>query len=314
MRPSIVEKIADLRELARERASATRSESAPAQLLLWPDGCIWRDHQRGVPNAILRGALFAAIQGKERRALRRELLAVVGGVEIRFTGWQLDQSDLNVWETVIHLARLQQNGLQVEFTAYAMLRTLQLTTGKSAREWLKGVFARLHSAGVEITAGRYTYGGALLTWKRDEITSRYVVSLNLDLLGLFQAGWTRIDWQVRLRLRRKPLALWLHGFYGTHAEPYPYSVGKIRELSGSANRHPASFARQLRKALQELKNEQAIVAYDVGEGVDGLVHVSRTPSSSQRRHLIKIQRTAAEHPSHPVRTTSSLQPAQRHLL
>lgn len=309
---SSLETVASLRELARERASqAHRSAPAATQLALWPEGCIWSDDQRGVPNAILRGALFAAIQGKERRALKRELLAVVAGVEIRFTGWQLDQSDLNVWETVIHLARLQQNGLQVEFTAYAMLRALQLKTGKSAREWLKGVFARLHSAGVEITAGRYTYGGALLTWKRDELTGRYLVTLNSELLGLFKAGWTRIDWQVRLRLRRKPLALWLHGFYGTHAEPYPYSVGKIRELSGSANHHPASFARQLRKALQELKNERAIDDYAVGEGIDGLVHVSRTPSASQRRHLMKVQRTVG-HQSAPM--TTSLQPQERRLL
>ena len=40
-----------------------------------------------------RRALFAAIQGKDRRALKGEVLATVEGLMIRFNGWQLDQSD-----------------------------------------------------------------------------------------------------------------------------------------------------------------------------------------------------------------------------
>ena len=65
---------------------------------------------RGVPNSVLRGALFAAVQGKNRVAMKAELLAVQKGMEIRFTGWQLDQSDLDVWEQALHLA-LQRDAL-----------------------------------------------------------------------------------------------------------------------------------------------------------------------------------------------------------
>ena len=41
----------------------------------------------GVPNAMLRAALFAAIQGKGRQyMLRKELIATQDGVTIRYTG------------------------------------------------------------------------------------------------------------------------------------------------------------------------------------------------------------------------------------
>ena len=46
------------------------------QLPLWPEP------KRGVPNSALRGALFAAIQGKDRRALKRELLFVQQGIVV----------------------------------------------------------------------------------------------------------------------------------------------------------------------------------------------------------------------------------------
>ena len=77
------------------------------QLPLWPE------QTRGTPNTFLRGALFAAILGNERRALKGEVLATQKGVTIRFTGWQLDQSDLDVWEQAAELARSHPFGNEI---------------------------------------------------------------------------------------------------------------------------------------------------------------------------------------------------------
>jgi hypothetical protein len=74
------------------------------QLPLWPEPV------RGTPNSFLRSALFAAIQGKTRRWMDKELLASVRGVVVRFTGKQLDQSDLDVWEQAAQLARFHPLG------------------------------------------------------------------------------------------------------------------------------------------------------------------------------------------------------------
>lgn len=307
MQLHLVEKVTALRAQARVRNGNLTKEPQPSQLTLWPEWCAWADNQRGVPNALLRSALFAAIQGKGRRMMQRELLAAVDGIEVRFTGMQLEQSDLNVWETVIHFARLQGSNLRVEFTAYALLRALNLNTGRAEHEWLKQSFARLFSARIEVTAGRFTYGGTLLKLVRDEITRRYVVHLEREFLNLFEAGWTRIDWEVRLKLRRKPLALWLHGMYSSHADPYPYSIQKIRELSGSSNHQTGGFTQQLKKALQALKEAGAIDDYEVGSGLNGLVKVWRTPSESQKRHLSNKPLRRTNRPSRPSQQIPSTQ-------
>ena len=50
------------------------------QLPLWPEP------KRGAPNAVLRGALFAAVQGKGRQYMRldRELVAAQHGIDYPF--------------------------------------------------------------------------------------------------------------------------------------------------------------------------------------------------------------------------------------
>ena len=68
---------------------------------------------------------------------------------------------------------------------------------------------------------------------RDEVTGLYILKLNPDLVKLYGAGmWTAIDWEQRQALRRKPLVLWVHGFYSSHADPYPMKIEKLMQLSG----------------------------------------------------------------------------------
>jgi len=169
------------------------------QLPLWPEA------KRGVPNSTLRGALFAAVQGKGRRYMKGELLAAQRGVAVRFTGMQLDQSDLDVWEQALHLARHHPLGTRCHFTARGFLKALGRRTGD--REWLKGAFRRLAGAVVEITHGRWTYGGTLLEFYRDEDAGRYVLKINSKLADLYASTrWTAIDWEQRHKLGGKPLA------------------------------------------------------------------------------------------------------------
>ena len=258
-----------------------RGRNKPAKIVQFP---LWPEPSRGVPNSALRGALFAAIQGKNRKAFKRELLHSQNGIEIRFTGWQLDQSDLDVWEQALHLARIHPLGTRCEFTAHRFLKALGRSTGKAQYEDLKNNFARLGGCLVEVTHNRLTYGGSLLEFYRDEDTGRYRVEVNPKINALYNAGWTAIDWQQRRALKRKPLASWLHGFYASHADPYPVSVEKLRQWSGSQTKSLRRFKQALVKALEDLKTIGAIVDFEIK---DGLVYVERVPSSSQRKHLTK---------------------------
>lgn len=225
-------------------------ERFSAKVIQFPS---WQEPVRGTPNSFLRSALFAAIQGKERKALRREPIACPNGLKIIYTGWQLDQSDLDVWEQAAHLARQHPLGNVCRFHIHAFLKELGRSTGKSDHEWLKDVFARLTASGVEITDGRYSYGGSLLEFLRDDVEGIYILRLNPTIMNMYHAGWTAVDWEIRGKLRRKPLALWLHGFYSTHAGPHPIKVETLHKLSGSRQKDLRNFKIRLKQALADLE-------------------------------------------------------------
>ena len=56
---------------------------------------------------------------------------------------QLDPSDLEVWQQLVHRARLEPLGHRIQFTAHTLLQALGRNTGKSDHEWLKEVLERL---------------------------------------------------------------------------------------------------------------------------------------------------------------------------
>jgi hypothetical protein len=277
-----------MRKLAQQRESAevkaTPEQPQTSKIIQLP---LWPEPTRGTPNSFLRGALFAAIQGKERRALKGELLACQKGYEIRFTGWQLDQSDLDVWEQAAHLAAKNPLGNVCLFRIKAFLIELDRATGKSDREWLKNSFRRLMAAGIEIKHGGKTYGGSLLEFWHDDNTDTYKLQLNPRIFAMYQDGWTAIDWEIRQKLRRKPLALWLHGWLSSNAENYPIKLETLRQLSGSQTKQLKHFKPAIVRAIEDLKKAGAITAAPI----DGdLVSFQRTPTASQQKHIIKKPR------------------------
>ena len=274
-----VTRLTALAETAEQQAAQEQHRAAKViQLPLWPEP------KRGAPNAVLRAALFAAIQGKGRQyMLRKELIATQDGVTIRYTGGQLDQADLDVWEQALHLARTQALGTECHFTEKGFLKTLGRQTGKSDREWLRYAFARLTATAVEISDGRRTYGGNLMNFYRDEDTGRTALEINPKLARFFgRSQWTQIDWEQRQQLRGKPLALWLHGFYASHAAPYPLTVAYLHQLSGSQTKQLKHFKQNLGRALRDLEAIGAIKAFEI---VGDLVRVRTMPSPSQQKHL-----------------------------
>ena len=280
--PDVHPAVARLAAIAETAKKQGRHRPAPAKVIQLP---LWPESKRGAPNAVLRAALFAAVQGKGRVALDRELLAAQNGVTIRYTGWQLTQSDLDVWEQALHLARTQTLGTKCYFTARGFLKALTRQASGQNLEWLKSSLARLAGAVVEISDGRRTYFGTLIErGVRDEETGRYVVEINPDLAAFYgRSQWTQIDWEQRQLLRSKPLALWLHGFYASHAAPHALTVEYLHKLSGSQTKQLWKFKQNLTQALQALEAAGAIRGFTIQ---DNLVHVQTVPSKSQQRHLV----------------------------
>ncbi len=269
-----------------EQALKKKSASSPkkAEIIQLE---IWAEPQRGTPNQVLRSALFAGIQGKQANYIEREkLISSQKGFEIRFTGKQLTQVELDVFQQALHLSRLQPLGTAIEFTATGFLKLLGRKTGGKDHEQLKDQFTRLTACALEITdlENNLTYGGSLLEFWRDENTGRMLVKFNPRMRKLFNKGWTAIDYEQRKKLKSKPLAQWLHLYISTHAKIHPMKPETFRELSGSKTKSIYHFKASLKKALEALKNIGAINSFYFESG---LLYIDHTPSDTQIKHLSK---------------------------
>ena len=276
-----------LAKLTANRKAATKKEAAkPAPQMALE---LWPDRVRAVPNAVLRGALFS-INRTRTSSQKRELIASLEGQEIRILGVRLNQTDLDVWEMLLHLGREQPLGSRVEFSAHALLKALGRSASGRDHEVLKEEISRLAGTLIEITwtADKKTYGGSLVSeFFRDEATQRYVVVFNENMLSLYEGGYSHIDWEQRKALGSNSLAKWLHGFYATHAAPHPYRVTTLRNLCGSTAPLP-QFRQMLKLALIRLEKTGAIEGWEIGD--DNLVRVVKIPTSSQRKHLAKLRK------------------------
>ena len=221
----------------------------------------WPAPVRAVPNAVLRGALFTVRQ-ERATCNKRTLVASVKGIEIRFKGERFNQTDLDVWETILHLARAQQLGAKVRFSAHALLTMLGRQHGKTQHEQLKEDITRLAGSVVEVTSneGR-TFGGSLVqAYYRDESSQLYAIELSPQLLSLYQTGNSYIDWNEREGLGKANLAKWLHGFFSSHEAPLPYKVATIKDLCGAdRDQRLGDFRKALRKAMDLLKARTTLI-------------------------------------------------------
>lgn len=254
----------------------------------------WPKTTRGIPNLCLRSALFGVIKRGRRRAVKGEQIAAVKGIDIRYTGWRLDQGDFDVLVQALHLQTHHKERTPdyfIRFQVKSFLRAIGRQPGKSGREWLKDCFRRLTATAVEINVdvstnflnGKYVYTGSLI----DEFyyngrNHTYFLKINPQLAGLFDTGWTQLQWQQRLRLKTN-LAKWLHGFYASHRAPYPMKLITIRQLCGSDCKRMGDFRRCLRRAMDELLNVGAIQSWHVDTG--DKLHVQRTAKLSRGKTI-----------------------------
>ena len=285
-------RIEELREQAKQRAEREKRDPLPGaplpktvvQLPLWPEPV------RAVPNGFLRSALCGAIAKGKRRYIDGEQLAALDGIEIRYTGQRLDQGDLDVWESVLHAVRLQELGSQCRVTSYALLKLMGKTdTGKN-RATLNKRITRLVASALTVKQGRYSYIGSLIRFAaKDEETQEWVIELDEKLRPLFAADqFTQVEWAVRHALDGQQLAQWLHGFYATHAKPFPMKAETLLKLSGGENADPHSGKQKLRKALDAVAEASAAHGEGFSYEIRGdLVHVEKRASGPQRRHLAK---------------------------
>lgn len=244
----LLAKVPALQARARERG-APQTKAVKAQQLMLP---FWPDGVRRVPNLVLRNALFGATKDREFYGPMR-LVASLEGHTVKVTE-RMNQYDLDNLEMLLHLQREQPLGARVPFTAHSFLKVMgRGTSGKHHKE-LHEDLTRLARATVEIrwTNERKSYTGSLVSgFARDEDTGMFVVTFNEDMMRLYDAGSTQIDWEQRQQLGKSNLAKWLQVFYASHEAPYPMKIDTLLALSGSTTTKK-EFTRLLKVALEKL--------------------------------------------------------------
>ncbi len=271
-----IEALAEMAKKREQEGQPVQQSCKIVQLPMWPDSV------RAVPNVCLRSALFSAIRKGRRRYMETAPVAALDGILILYTGQRLDQGDLDVWEQCLHLARTAELGMRVQFSAHGFLRNIGRSTGKSQHEWLKMSLRRLMTALVEIQEGKRTYAGQLIHhWTRDDNTGHHVVVLNPAIVKLYDKdSWTQLEWSLRMELKGQPLAQWLHGFYATHADPFPIKVETLHRLCGSEAVRLRDYRSELREALIHLNKVTGWI-WEIDP--DDRVHLKKIKAKQARR-------------------------------
>jgi TrfA protein len=278
------QQLQELEERKRNTLEVARQREE-AQVVQLP---LWREDRRGTPNDFLRSALFAAIQSKDRKMLDGVVLVSQKNMTVRFTGKQLNQEDLDVWEAILHLSNKIPLGTEVSLTGYSILKALKLPMGGEQRRRLEESIDRLTGCFIKLDLteenSRYKYGGSLIEkYLKNENTGHYLVVMSRELTRLFAPDdWTAINFDQRLQLRSKLLAQFLHGYYSTHIKPHPVKLLTLQELSGSVNKQLSDFKRKVKTALDQLVSVGFLENYSIEGNLVTVRRVLRSRSELQQ--------------------------------
>lgn len=223
---------AEANKIEREELAKRHAEG---QLALWPEA------ERGIPNELVRSAVFSAKNRKERREVYGPsaplIVPVIGGGEIVYIGEELRQDDETVWMQLVHLAK-ESRSEWVSFTPYSFLKNINWPIKGASYTRLLTSIRRLKTSGLEVYSGRFDKGvsTALITnyeYSKKEGTpwKVHVFNKNDQLFFLFDKLYSRLDWQVRLALP-EGVSTWLHGFFSSHREPYDHKIETLAHGAG----------------------------------------------------------------------------------
>lgn len=262
----------------------------PVQLPFWPTSV------RALPNAFVRSALFGVenLRAGARAHHRRKTIVALKGIRITYTGEALRQDDSDLYQQVLHLARMEDLGAPVKFTAYAMLTELGWSKNVASYKRLSDGLDRLSATNLVVSVdlpdgGVKHYGGSLIrTFKSRETANgeqlrHWEITLEREIITLFSAdSYSRMDWNARLKL--PPLAKYLHAFYASHEHPIPIKVELFHELTNSGVAQLRMFRYKLKQALNLLVENGLLASAQIDPHTDTVIverHASRLQLAQQ---------------------------------
>lgn len=265
---------AETRAVIQQREEAAE-QAKVYQLAFWPDD------ERAMPGDFIACALFSA--AKRTQYVDGEALASINGLTVIFTGKRLTQVHADVWMGIMHLARERYSGDRVTFRERTLLELIGRYTHQRQRVELKQWIRQLQATSVLIQddSKRKRFGGSLLPWHEEDDGdghTLFVVDITRELAKILSGRFWRIDWELRKRLQKKPLALWLQTYFTRFAKPV--SVAQLHALSGSTAQLK-EFRRKLGYALDELHAAGGYSAA-INRETDTVEHAKRPPAKPRK--------------------------------
>jgi hypothetical protein len=219
---------------------------------LLPD--IFED-KRAIPNCFLRGALFGMVRKGRRALVENQPIFTMSQYQVSFSGSEMDQNDLEVWDTLMYLAKERKVDGELRITLYNLCQNMRMPDNGINRKTLVSRVRRLAFGQVSITANGKEYFGSLIDdgYIDEEGDGKLVIRYNKKLAPLFTDGdFTLISADIRHLLGDNQLARWLYNFYESHTQPIPFDIDFIRKLCRSDS-ELKGFKQKLKIALEEVK-------------------------------------------------------------
>jgi len=223
-----------------------------------------------MPNEYARAALFGIVRRGRRRYMREEPIASWPGGEIRYTGEQLDQADLDVLMAAASMVNQSMDG-KVRTTRRALLKAAgRKGAGSKDIKWLRSTLSRMTACDVTLENERYVYHGNILNSAEDKETGELVIHLNPQQRWLWnERNTTRLNHDQRTALSTD-LAKWLQGYVSSHRatprHPHQISLEKLQPLTGSTA-PMRNFRVAVKKAMAELEQAGIVTAWAVGKNL-----------------------------------------------
>lgn len=247
---------------------------------------IWPTSSLGIPNAFLRSALFGIrAKNKKRTFFDDVTVASLSNYTIKYTGPELDQLDLDIFEQIIELL-IEQKPLNkvIYFSQYSFLKNIKRDVGSSQYKELKRALKRLASAIIEIDDGNIIrFDGLIQNGEYNHKLRKYALKVTKNILSVYRPNsWSQVSRSERMQMKGQHLAQWLHGFYSSHAKPRAIKVKTIHTLCRSHTKKIENFRYSLKLALNRLSSVTNWSCYI--DETDKVI-IIRKPTRSQAKHL-----------------------------
>lgn len=240
---------------------------------------LWREDHTGLPNLLLRSALFAAANHADE-AVSEETIASQGDASITLTGFRLTGYDKRVFAVCLDhyrqarpLSSVQELGW-VRISYWQFAKALCVEAGLNVFKAVRGSLLRLNAAHLRLRIKRrdiplpslieVTFDdGHDATVSSCQIKGADIIAFRIpdsmaDLFGPQQ--WTAVNKAALHDFSGLPA--WLASFYSTHGKPFPLQVADLWHYSGAVC-NLREFRRRLKTALEKLQGEDIPAAIRV---------------------------------------------------